>query len=322
MDGITEARWGRAAGMARCIQGMRAASFARPLQVPQRPGLGGQEVPQAGQAAYAPFGEIRTGRGSAEQFSYFVPQTMRTEPLAHMSVTRRTEARANPPSYPIISHEWMYEARLIYDETSYVARLERVRLASSRAAFYASIQNKAAQTRMSGEDKFHLFVHLIRNGFVWRLKKFQNRFVELIVQTMAENIVGEDWKTIGERMMRQYGWRSTPKVCAASAPRRFGKTVTLAVIMCAYAIVMAGRIQSVFSTGSRASGGLRDLTRKTLEESGLASLLLSRGTQQETVLVRSIYNNGPQFSTMNFYPSDEKVRPITPNPLLLTSLFL
>jgi len=206
----------------------------------------------------------------------------------------------------------MYTAQLVHDETTYVARLQRVQVHGDRADYYASVQQHQAEVKITGEDRFNLFVHLVRAGFVWRLKKFQLRFFELIMQTMAENIVGATWSTEGERIMRKHGWRSSPKVCAASAPRRFGKTVTLAVVMCAYALVMPGKIQSVFSTGSRASGGLRDLVRKTLDESGMRDLLMTRGTQQETVLVRSIFSQGPQFSTMNFYPSDEKVRQALP----------
>ena len=211
------------------------------------------------------------------------------------------------PDRVILCKEWMYTAQLVHDETTYVARLQRVQVHGDRADYYASVQQHQAEVKITGEDRFNLFVHLVRAGFVWRLKKFQLRFFELIMQTMAENIVGATWSTEGERIMRKHGWRSSPKVCAASAPRRFGKTVTLAVVMCAYALVMPGKIQSVFSTGSRASGGLRDLVRKTLDESGMRDLLMTRGTQQETVLVRSIFSQGPQFSTMNFYPSDEKV---------------
>lgn len=207
---------------------------------------------------------------------------------------------------PVISREWMYDAQLVLDETSYVSRLLRIRLYARREDYYAAVQQHQAEVKITGEDRFNLFVYLVRQGFVWRLKKFQLRFFELIMQTMAENIVGSTWATEGERLMRKHGWRSSPKVCAASAPRRFGKTVTLAVVMCAYVLVMAGKIQSVFSTGSRASGGLRDLVRKTLEESGMRDMLITRGTASETVLVRSIYAHGPQFSTMNFYPSDEK----------------
>lgn len=207
----------------------------------------------------------------------------------------------------IVSRDWMYDAQQVLDETSYVARLQRIKVYGRREEFYASVQQHQAEVKITGEDRFNLFVYLVRCGFVWRLKKFQLRFFELIMQTMAENIVGPSWATEGERLMRKHGWRSSPKVCAASAPRRFGKTVTLAVVMCAYVLVMAGKIQSVFSTGSRASGGLRDLVRKTLEESGMRDMLLTRGTASETVLVRSIYAQGPQFSTMNFYPSDEKV---------------
>jgi len=222
----------------------------------------------------------------------------------------------------VMTREWMYEAQQIHDETTYVARLQRIRLHSDRVAYYASVQQHDAEVKFTGEDKFNLFVFLVRAGFVWRLKKFQLRFFELIMQTLAENIVGATWATEGERIMRKHGWRSSPKVCAASAPRRFGKTVTLAVVMCAYTVLMPGRIQSVFSTGGRASGGLRDLVKKTLEESGMAGMLLTHGNNQEKVLVRSIYNQGPQYSTMCFYPSDEKVQyhrrcwrlPYSPSP--------
>lgn len=224
------------------------------------------------------------------------------------TTTSSSSSSAVEKPRPLVQRDWMYESQQVLDETSYVTRLQRVQVFSQREDYYASTRQHNAEVKITGEDRFNLFVFLVRAGFVWRLKKFQLRFFELIMQTMSENIFGPTWSTEGERMMKKHGWRSSPKVCAASAPRRFGKTVTLSVVMCAYALVMPGKIQSVFSTGSRASGGLRDLVRKTLEESGMRNMLLTRGTQQETVLVRSIYNQGPQFSTMNFYPSDEKVR--------------
>jgi hypothetical protein len=141
-----------------------------------------------------------------------------------------------------------------------------------------------------------------------------------IIRTLAENLMGDDWVTEGERIMRKFGWSSIPKMCLASAPRRFGKTVAVATAASGYAILMEDKVQAVFSTGGRASGGMRDYVRKAIVGIGLEDLIQTRGKSSENMYIKTIFDDiyNTSESTIKFLPSDPKVSQIT---LLLAIFF-
>ena len=161
-----------------------------------------------------------------------------------------------------------------------------------------------------GEERFRLFIEIVRKGISWSFKNFQVEFIRKIIKTLAPNIIGaEAWAICGARIMKEFGWdRIPPSVLAAAAPRRFGKTVVIASIQLAYALVYGGQVQGTFSTGGRASAGIRDYVTKTADESGYADALITKGKSVETLLISSIYNH-ERPSVLNYYPANGKICP-------------
>lgn len=110
------------------------------------------------------------------------------------------------------------------------------------------------QRATTGEERLREFEELLENGFGIERGDFQREFHAQVTKEVAENIVGpEDWAKIGEKLKRARGWRIIRQRLMASAPRRFGKSVALAQIVAAYAVIVPASVQCIFSTGRRAS---------------------------------------------------------------------
>jgi len=165
-----------------------------------------------------------------------------------------------------------------------------------------------------GETRLHTFIRRLYEGFqykggqVLRPEKFQLEMLKLIIPTLAKNIVGGEWNAIGSRLCRKYGWslKRHPKLFLGQAPRRFGKTVVIAMILLTYAMVKPGSVSSTFSTSRRTSQRLKLKVVEILNSSGMSSWIV--GSREEEVWIRdpsmSIHES---YSAMNFYPSNPTI---------------
>lgn len=71
-----------------------------------------------------------------------------------------------------------------------------------------------------------------------------------------DQIFGDDWSNCSERVMRQLGITRIKPECLIMTPRRFGKTVSVAMFVCAMLLSCPGIKICIFSTGKRASSNL------------------------------------------------------------------
>ena len=166
---------------------------------------------------------------------------------------------------------------------------------------------KGDEMKVTGEHRLRSFIRIVNSCFVWCLHRFQRRFISVITQSLAPFLVGDDWETVGPAIMREFGWTKVKMQAIGTAPRRFGKSVVVGVAQAAVAMVVPGCNQATFSTGKRASGGLRDSVLKTLIESGYQDLIVTRGTKQETILTRPIFGDPNNYSQSSFYPSNQNI---------------
>ena len=100
---------------------------------------------------------------------------------------------------------------------------------------YISPQKKKAE--VTGESELRKFEDILENGFQWRRHRFQREFHAEITKALAEQIVGADWERIGPRLIEQRGWNKIAKMVLGKAPRRFGKSVAIGMIVIAFAEV-------------------------------------------------------------------------------------
>ena len=83
---------------------------------------------------------------------------------------------------------------------------------------------------------------------------FHQKMDQVMAQTLAPFLVGDDWAESSEKICRAEQW--TPGAFAGAAicaPRQVGKSTNMCKWAAIMAEVMPGCIQSIFSTGKRAS---------------------------------------------------------------------
>jgi hypothetical protein len=152
---------------------------------------------------------------------------------------------------------------------------------------------------LSGEIRLRQFENIL-NSFAYERHVFQREFHDIITKALAELIVGEDWNIIGPRLMQKRSWKKRSKCAMAMAPRRFGKSVSIAMIVVAFAIVKKGSTQSIFSTGRRASSNLLEICKKFAIEVGA---VIERDNMEELWIVHDDKSISKIFS----YPANAKV---------------
>jgi len=93
----------------------------------------------------------------------------------------------------------------------------------------------------------------------------------MALQVAAESVVGpEDWPHVGPLLVEEFGWklRTNNKMLLGMAPRRFGKSIVLAMILTAGLLVVPKLNVAVFATVQRISMGMGKYIREALEMSG------------------------------------------------------
>jgi hypothetical protein len=137
-------------------------------------------------------------------------------------------------------------------------------------------------------------------------------FHDEVVKAVAPSVVGpEDWDRVGPRIIKERKWDKIAQMVMAKAPRRFGKSVAVGMIVIAYAQVMGGSVQSIFSTGRRASRNLLDIAYKLALERGLGSRIV-RYNQEELWFMNDDGTTSKIFS----YPANAKISESISNILL------
>lgn len=169
------------------------------------------------------------------------------------------------------------------------------------------------EQQTTGEVRLRQFIRKLYAGYKFkgnttlRPEKFQLEMLKLVIPTLAKNIVGEAWSSIGSRLCREFGWsmKRHPKLFLGQAPRRFGKTVIIAMIMLTYAIVKPGAVISTFSTSRRTSQRLKLKVQEIMQASGMDEWIVVQ--REEEIFIRPPEFHGESWSAMNFYPSNPTI---------------
>jgi hypothetical protein len=171
----------------------------------------------------------------------------------------------------------------------------------------------------SGEDRFKLFEWYLENGFSWKRHLFQKEFHAKAGMVLSSQIIGADWERIGTSLIKERKWdmNRNSKMLLGRGPRRFGKSVSMAMLAAAYALVTPYSVQSIFSTSQRISVYLGELIYKAICDAGLKHRIKKFGEER-----MEIY--GPEGSPPDdirkvfYYPANAKIG--TRLPFLLSPL--
>lgn len=166
------------------------------------------------------------------------------------------------------------------------------------------LERATAKIIHTDEDVFNKFIWLVRYGLPYTLHVFQRRFFDIIVQVLAEYLLGDSWTRVSSYYRQQYGWKHMNRVAFAMAARRFGKTVVASQTQAALAMVKQTRIVTL-STGQRASDGMRNAVLHCITNSPFADLMC-RAKKEEEIFVRTIFDR-TMLTSMRFLPASPQV---------------
>lgn len=164
-----------------------------------------------------------------------------------------------------------------------------------------------------GELRLRHLEHLLEHGFEWQRFAFDRALHAEMVKASAELVVGSDWKDLATRIAEERHWPYLRKMVCGKAARRFGKSVAMSKFVAAFCRVMLfGAIHngdtvtvSTFSTGLRASMGIKAYVFKFLVELGMHEYITSN-TQQILVLKASPRDPTSPEIMLKFMPAGSK----------------
>lgn len=160
-----------------------------------------------------------------------------------------------------------------------------------------------------GLRRFKNFARTLDSGFTWGRHHFERMFHDKCLMALAECLFGDEWHTYGMDTVRERKWKIPSKMVIGSAPRRFGKSVSVSKVEAALAKALlvdtAGLLFTEynitnFSTGRRASQLLSQYVRKFLIELGLYEICEIETDNQEEIILK---NNGMKV-IFKFLPSN------------------
>ena len=163
--------------------------------------------------------------------------------------------------------------------------------------------------RLTGDKILQMFEEKVELGFKAKPHIFQRDFFSAYLNAVAPDLMGEaEWQRVGRQICLARGWEKVSKFVFVVAPRRFGKSYMLAMIIAVRAWMMCFVLhrddrQVVFSQGARTSRLLRDYVIANLIELGLAKHMPH--SRQEEVMLQERPGDPESTSVrMLFYPQN------------------
>ena len=121
------------------------------------------------------------------------------------------------------------------------------------------------------------------NEFGLERSKMQREFHETFLQSVCLHLYKDDPDVDMEKIMRINNWDDLRQSVLCMTPRRFGKTTAVSMFVAAYAMCVPNSVQSIFSTGRRASQKLLELIRDMVKKTPWADRIV-KCNQEEFVL--------------------------------------
>lgn len=210
---------------------------------------------------------------------------------------------AATPMVRAVSYRNAMLADLRYHENEFAGDVKRYQVEQRDDEIMEEL--KFVEDGLDGAKRLRWFEDLMENGFEFRRSQFQRGFNDMCQRALIEDIVGPDWMKMAPDVMKQRRWtkEDMKKFVLAKAPRRFGKSQSVGRQVCCYAVVAAGKVQAIFSTGKRASTNLLQIVYKHVVEVGFGTEI-RRFNQEELFFVA---NPREPMSRVYSYPAKAKI---------------
>jgi hypothetical protein len=112
---------------------------------------------------------------------------------------------------------------------------------------------KLDTTELTGDERLDMFRELL-DMFNWEREDNQIEFHEIMLRTVLPKIFTKEWDTDYERIMRMFKMEKHTAETFIICPRRYGKTVSVAMFCAAYLYMVPNASIAIFSTSKRTSG--------------------------------------------------------------------
>ena len=143
-------------------------------------------------------------------------------------------------------------------------------------------QEKYTVKTCKGDERM-MAIRKTLNELGYERSKMQRQFHESFIQAVALHLYKDDPDVDMEKLMRMNNWADLRQSVLCLTPRRFGKTTAVAMFIAAYAMCVPHSVQSVFSTGRRASQKLLELIKDIVKKTP-ASDHIVKANQEELIL--------------------------------------
>lgn len=138
------------------------------------------------------------------------------------------------------------------------------------------------------------------NELGYERSKLQKQFHDAFINAVTLHLYKDDPDVDLEKIMRLNNFTDLRQSVLCLTPRRFGKTTAVAMFIAAYAMNVPHSVQSVFSTGRRASQKLLELIRDIIKKTHMAKYIVK--CNQEELILQIGFDRRKIFS----YPSSPK----------------
>ena len=163
-----------------------------------------------------------------------------------------------------------------------------------------------------GVRRLEKYEGIMREGFPkgkggLELNIFHQKMDSLLAQVLAPTIVGGDWTEYSEAICKKRGWTGNYRTGAACAPRQFGKSTVICKSTIAFAETMPGGVQSIFSTGKRASNHDLQVMYKFVCMRGLQDQVVAYNQEQLWIRFGPAGDPQTRISKMSAFPSNPTI---------------
>lgn len=168
-------------------------------------------------------------------------------------VPMQVDERAQPILEPQRCGEYELWDDMITDFDALVQKADDGRNLFLRADLSA---DPLRDIRISKGDENMAAIRVTLNQLGYIRSVHQKMFHEKFIQACLPIIYGDDWAMAAERVMAEFNLEKLSPEVLIQTPRRFGKTVSVAMYVIAVLLNVPGVRICIFSTGKRASSGL------------------------------------------------------------------
>lgn len=161
--------------------------------------------------------------------------------------------------------------------------------------------------QLRGREAMRVFNELLEAGLYYERSLMQSEFHERCASALAKLICGgsHEWERIAERTCRQRSWFLLSEFVLGQMPRRFGKTLSLSMIMIALALVRPGLKQAVFATSARIAEYFGEYGFNILVKTGRVQHIVNKNHERLVIRPLGSKTFAPaETSTLYFYPAN------------------